>query len=215
MAREQIRSLAIHILARCTEGGLRTIAVTSAMAGEGKTSVAMAVAARMARAGLRVLLVDLDLHRRTLTQLLRLEGVPGAEEAVTIGDTVSVPIHRTDCRRLYVLPAGCGNGRVLSRAALERLCRRARETADLVFLDCPPLMPVAEAYTVGEVADRTILVVRAACTPAPILESALSLFATDRILAAVLNRAVPEHIPYFSRIYGYYQGEDASGHAGS
>ena len=99
MAREQIRALAVHILARCGEGDFRTIAVTSALAGEGKTSVAMAVAERLARAGRRVLLVDLDLHRRTLTQLLGLEGVPGAAEAVTKADVYAVSSRPTLIRR--------------------------------------------------------------------------------------------------------------------
>jgi Mrp family chromosome partitioning ATPase len=145
------------------------------------------------------------MHRRTLSHLLHMQDAPGAAEAVTSMDVTSVSTYRTNRRWLSVLPAGSSEDRVLSRCALERLCQRTRGVADIVLLDCPPLLPVAEAYTIGDVAGGTVLVVRAAQTPYDVLASALCGFATEKILGAVLNRAAPSRIPYFRKIYGYYE----------
>jgi Mrp family chromosome partitioning ATPase len=210
LAQEQIHALATHVLARHTEQGLRTLAITSALAGEGKTTVTLALAERLATAQKRILVIDLDTHRASLSRAARLQDRPGALES-SAGTNGEAPFacYATDRPGISIMPCGnaaSSNGSpLISPDRILSLSRRALESFDLVLLDCPPLLPVADTHVVGEVADSAILVVRAGSTPRELLDQALSEFGKDRIFAAVLNRAQPNDIPYFREVYGYYE----------
>lgn len=212
LAQEQIHALATHVLARHVEQGMRTVAITSALAGEGKTTVTFALAEKLGGAGKKILVIDLDTHRATLSQAANLEGVPGALEAAEPQSNGSAnPFHTypTDRRGVSIMPSGIGDGSngvpLLSPERLARIVKRALDSFDLVILDCPPLLPVADTHVIGDVADSAILVVRANSTPQPILTQALSEFGREKFFAAVLNRARSYNIPYFREVYGYYR----------
>jgi Mrp family chromosome partitioning ATPase len=85
----------------------------------------------------------------------------------------------------------------------------ALEEFDLVVLDCPPLLPVADTHVIADIADRTVLVVRANSTPKQVVEQALKDFDREKLFAAILNRAQPQFIPYFREVYGYYRRPSA------
>jgi succinoglycan biosynthesis transport protein ExoP len=212
LAHEQIHALATHVMAQHTEQGLRTIAVTSALAGEGKTTVSLALAEKLAHADKRVLIIDLDTHRGTLSFEAELEGVAGALES-SDRNGVPVPFHAypTDCSGVWIMPTGqtyaTGAGAVplLDPERVQNLVNRGMEEFDMVLLDCPPLLPVADAHVITDVADRSMLVVRANSTPQEIVKQAIDTFGKDKLFAAVLNRAQPQFIPYFREVYGYYR----------
>lgn len=212
LAREQIHALATHLLARQSERGLRTCAVTSALAGEGKTTVTLALAEKLAGADRRVLIVDLDTHRGTLSRETGLEDVPGALESSlgrTNGAAPRLHCYATDLGNVSIMPTGRVEGAeavpLLDPERLRALVARCLEEYDLVLLDCPPLLPVADTHVIGDVADSAILVVRANSTPKEVLQQALKEFGTEKFFAAVLNRAHPYNIPYFREVYGYYR----------
>jgi Mrp family chromosome partitioning ATPase len=212
LAQEQIHALATHVLARHTEQGLRTLALTSALAGEGKTTLTLALAEKLASADKKILVIDLDTHRAALSRASSLGTVEGALET-SLSRNGSIPFHgyETDCDRISIMPVGqvgTAEGRfpLLSPDRIANLARRSLERFDIVLLDCPPLMPVAETHVIGEVADAAILVVRAGSTPRETLDQALEEFGKDKFFAAVLNRARPSDIPYFREVYGYYRG---------
>ncbi|MEE8105787.1 MAG: CpsD/CapB family tyrosine-protein kinase [Planctomycetota bacterium] len=205
VANEQLHALATHVLARHTEEGLKTIAITSALPGEGKTTIALGLAERMASAGRRILVIDLDTHRRTLSGMVDLEDAPGA--FLANGEFAEqLHYYETDCTGVFLMPAGqLDPGMPLMRRdSLERLVGSASTKFDLVLLDCPPLVPVADAHVIGDISDAAILVVRASSTPQDVVDQALSDFGKEKFIAAVLNRAKPSRIPYFGEIYGYY-----------
>jgi Mrp family chromosome partitioning ATPase len=210
LAQEQIHALATHVLARHTEQGLRTLAITSALAGEGKTTVTLALAERLATANKRILVIDLDTHRASLSRAAHLQDRKGALEssAGTNGSAIFA-CYPTDKPGVSIMPCGnAGDGAgspLVSPDRILSLSRRALDDFDIVLLDCPPLLPVADTHVVGEVADSAILVVRAGSTPRELLDQALTEFGKERIFAAVLNRAQPGDIPYFREVYGYYE----------
>jgi Mrp family chromosome partitioning ATPase len=211
LAQEQVHALATHILARHTEQGLRSVAVTSAIAGEGKTTLAIAVAERLALADKRVLVIDLDTYRGALSRAAHLKGMAGAIET-SASRNGSVPFHAYPTNRagVYIMPTGRGhedNGSMplLSPKGVATVVNRGLEEFDLVLLDCPPLMPVAETHVIGASVDSAILVVRAGKTPNETLDQALREFGKEKFFAAVLNRARPSEIPYFREVYGYYR----------
>ncbi|MHC4341227.1 MAG: CpsD/CapB family tyrosine-protein kinase [Planctomycetota bacterium] len=211
LAAEQIHALATHVLARHTERGLRTLALTSALAGEGKTTLTLALAEKLASANRRILVIDLDTHRGALSRAARLGGADGAMES-SLSNNGQVPFHgyETDCSGVSIMPTGRtgihqGGTPLLSPDRIANLVQHALERFDIVLLDCPPLLPVAETHVIGEVADAAILVIRAGSTPRETLDQALEEFGKEKFFAAVLNRAKPSDIPYFREVYGYYR----------
>jgi len=213
LAQEQIHALATHVLARHSEHGLRTLAVTSALAGEGKTTLTLALAERLASAHKRILIIDLDAHRASLSRAADLDRVRGAlDTSIVPGgkNEDGTPCYRTDCDGVSIMPTGTaetadGGVPLLAPDRILGLIKRGLEDHDLVILDCPPLMPVADTHVIGEVADAAILVVRAGNTPKEVLDRALTDFGKEKFFAAVLNRARPSVIPYFREVYGYYR----------
>ena len=213
MAYEQIHALATHILARHGDLGMRTLAITSALAGEGKTTVTLALAERLATADKSILVIDLDIHRGTLSQSAHLDQQPGALES-SAADRGGPTFHafQSDMPGVTIMP--CGQAAVdemgvalLSPDRIQRLVARSLDKFDIILLDCPPLTPVADTHIIGEVADASILVVRAGSTPKDVLEQSLTQYGKDKFFAAVLNRARPHEIPYFRDVYGYYRRE--------
>lgn len=210
LAQEQIHALATHVLARNSEQAMRTIALTSALAGEGKTTITLALGEKLATSGRKVLVIDLDTHRGTLSLDSKLDQVPGAIESSSgSGEGLPFHVYSTDCPGLKVMPTGQVDNQdgvpLLSPDRIKRIVTRALSEYDIVLLDCPPLLPVADTHVVGEVVDSAILVIRANSTPQPILLQALEEFGKDKFFAAVLNRAQPYMIPYFREVYGYYR----------
>ncbi len=210
LAEEQIHALATHVLARHTERGLRTVAMTSALAGEGKTTLTLALAEKLASADKRVLIIDLDVYRSTLSRSTGLGDMAGAMETSTSrnGETL-FHCYPTECPGVSIMPTGhvdrAKGTPLLSPHRITELCKRASDDYDIILLDCPPLMPVADTHVIGEVTDSAILIVKAGSTPREVLDRALKDFGKEKFFAAVLNRARPAAIPYFREVYGYYR----------
>jgi Mrp family chromosome partitioning ATPase len=213
LAHEQIHALATHVIAHHAEHSLRTLAVTSALAGEGKTTLSLALAEKLSRADKRILVIDLDTHRATLSGEASLEGVEGALESSTPLANGELRLHAypTDRPNVFIMPVGkidlshVGGVPLMDPPRVQALVQRALQEFDLVVLDCPPLLPVADTHVIAEVADRALLVVRANSTPKQIVEQALKEFDRQKLFAAILNRAQPQFIPYFREVYGYYR----------
>jgi Mrp family chromosome partitioning ATPase len=215
LAHEQIHALATHVIAHHTDHGLRTLAITSALAGEGKTTLSLALCEKLSRAGKRVLVIDLDTHRATLSGEAGLDGVAGAMESSQGDRSPTLHAYPTDRPNVFIMPVGkldlshIGGVPLLDPARVQALVQRSLEEYDLVVLDCPPLLPVADTHVIADIADRTVLVVRANSTPKQIVEQALKEFDSGKLFAAILNRAQPQFIPYFREVYGYYRRPSA------
>jgi Mrp family chromosome partitioning ATPase len=216
LAHEQIHALATHVMAHHIDHGLRTLAITSALAGEGKTTLSLALSEKLSRAGKRILVVDLDTHRATLSGDAGLHGVEGAmESSQHAASEAGIHAYPTDRPGVFIMPVGkldlstIGGVPLLDPARVQVLVQRALEEFDFVILDCPPLLPVADTHVIAAIADRTILVVRAHATPKQVVAQALKEFDSQKLFAAILNRAEPQFIPYFREVYGYYRRPSA------
>lgn len=157
---EAVDSIAAALL--CGRTALRTKAVmiTSAVAGEGKTTLAANLATSLAGAGRRVLLVDFDLRRPMLHSVYDLERGPGVCEAL-IGEIDALSACReTDDPSLWVMPAGNWRQRAISQLAeqrLEQLFTELRAKFDFIVVDASPVLPIVDARLIGKHVDGTIL----------------------------------------------------------
>ena len=183
----------------------REVVVTSAVAKEGKTTVAYNLAIAFAQSGLGVCLVEADLRRPKVTEYLGIEGAVGLTDVVAGAhklDDVLVPWNHG---MLTVLPAGTtpsDPSQLLGSNMMETLLGELRSRFDIVILDAPPLLPVSDAAVLARVTDGALLVSRHGRTKRDQLAKAVeSLTAVNaHIIGSVLNFVPPkEHLDG----YGY------------
>ncbi len=141
---------------------LRSVLVTSAVGGEGKTTTAANLAIAMAEAGDRVVLVDCDLRRPELHRRFGLSNARGLT-SVVVGDTTVDEVTWFVRDNLAVITAGPGvqnPTEVLGSAQFADVLQAIVEQAEFTILDSPPVLPVADAVIAGQVADGVIVVSR-------------------------------------------------------
>lgn len=170
----------------------RVLMVTSAMPQEGKTTTSMNLAAAFALEGRRVLLIDCDLHRTRLHQALRVPRDPGLAQVLRGYLPAAGAIRSTFVDGLWFLPAGRNKGGVADLLGSERmrsLLTALLEHFDVIVLDTPPVLAVADAACVAPLADGVLLVVRAGVTDRRVVGQAIRQLDSvgARVVGAVLN----------------------------
>jgi Mrp family chromosome partitioning ATPase len=171
--REAFRSL--HVQLEEAPGSHRVIVLTSASSGDGKTSSALNLALALVAAGNRVILMDFDLRKPDLGRVLGLQASRGLVSLLGSDRTLSdVLLSAPGLPPLSVAPAGTGEGDVLLLGALARrlpaIMSEARELADYIIVDTPPLGEVSDALRVLPEADDILVVARPGNTNRPSLE---------------------------------------------
>ncbi len=144
----------------------RIIAVTSAVPGEGKSTTAINLAAALAEAGYRVCLIEADLRRPTLAQMLGLVPDVGFT-TVLIGRAPLETALQNAGRNLAVLTSGPvppNPSELLVTAQAGAVIRQVAEQVDYTIIDTAPLLPVADGAEVAALADATLVVHRAGKT---------------------------------------------------
>ena len=189
----------------------RCIVLTSAVPGEGKTTVAGNLAVSLAQAGHSVALVDGDLRRPRLAETFGLEPTAGVTN-VLIGqaklDDVLQPISGQRLALLASGPTPPNPSELLGSHSMRQLLEDLRAQFDYVLIDSPPLLPVTDAAVLTKLTDGALIVVQTGATRREQLaRSVAALQAVDaRVLGTVLNR-----IPGKSRdTYGYYYYHSAN-----
>ncbi len=197
---EQFRTLRARIDSIAGQQPMRSIAVTSAVAGEGKTTAAtnLALVASM-NVEQRVLLVDCDLRRPRIHQSLGLRPEVGIAEVLNGKAELDEAILRLEGTSLDVLPVRTlppNPSELLSTQRMQELIEECVGRYDRVVFDVPPTLGLPEAKTLSDLCDGIVLVVRADETPSTDVESALEVLDRRRILGLVLNGASTEPSRY-------------------
>ena len=137
--------------------------ITSAVGGEGKTTLAAQLALRCGNASVSTLLIDADLRRASLCALLDVPEGPGLGDVLQDEATIDQAIIPIQGGTFYLLPAGnmtSDPSRVLQDHKFEELLARLRQLYDLVIIDSPPVLPVPDALIMGRFADGAVLAAR-------------------------------------------------------
>lgn len=171
--------------------GLRgpgVVLVTSAVPAEGKSTLAAALAVSAAQAGLRVALVDGDFRHPSVSRLFGVEGARGFAEALQGAGAEGVRFGET---RLTLLPAGSSVPDLAAPVRLREALEGLAASHDLVLVDGPPVLAVADARALAAAADAVLMVVEWRRTPREAVAHALGALrqAGARLPALVLNKA--------------------------
>lgn len=186
----------------------RVFSVTSAGPGEGKTTSAINLAGALAlKADSRVLLVDADLRRGSVAEMLVVDPTPGLAEVLSGQCRVAEAIIRTEnLANLFVLPAGeshANPAELLDSASWRSLIRDLREQFEFVVVDTTPVGIVADNQLVQAVCDGTIMVVRPDFTDRRAYTAAMQQVTKGKFLGVLLN-CVEDWLLWQTRdYYGY------------
>jgi capsular exopolysaccharide synthesis family protein len=188
----------------------RRVLVTSALPREGKTVVAVNLAMALAQTSQRVLLIDSDLRKPKVHEMLGVSPFPGFADLLNGGAAAGDVVRQTRTRRLFVLPCGLKQlsaSELLSSPGLEPLLDQFQATFDWIVFDSPPTGPVADACVIAQWVHHAIIVIGADSTPFAVARAAVDQLeaAGAKVAGAVLNRVDLKHSAYYYA--PYYSGE--------
>jgi Mrp family chromosome partitioning ATPase len=181
------------------------IAISSAVSGEGRTSVSLGLATTMSHdfPDRQLLVVETDLTRPVFATDVGLERAPGLADCIAAGRVLAAAIRPTSLANVCLVPAGempQRPERVLGSPNLRLIVEELRTGFDLVLLDAPPLLSNSDGGPVAALADGVILVVRAGTTRVEQAEQALGRVGGPRLRGVVLNGAVSSVPVWLQRI---------------
>jgi capsular exopolysaccharide synthesis family protein len=202
----------LHVrLTRESEGSpLRTLQVTSARRGEGKSTVSAHLALTMARHTQgTVAMVDCDLRKPRIHELYDLPQAKGMTDFMRGILPLNAVVKETPQPNLKAITSGrviSGPSKLFETDVIRRTFAKLIEEFDLVVIDSPPLLPVSDPLLLAPEMDGVLLVVMAGKTPRQVVRRARSLLSTveANVLGAVVNNAaeaLPYHYDY--KYYGY------------
>lgn len=174
------------------DGVGRSLAVTSAVAREGKSSIARAVAISTAQDHAQdVLLLECDLLDPNAADEFGTEGGPGLADLLTGTADLDEVLRPTALPNLWLLPAGGRHdnpSRLLRSTAMAELLSEVRERFAYVVVDLPAVLKSSDAAVLARQTDGAVLVVRAASTDQRAIQQALQLLSGAALHGVVLNR---------------------------
>lgn len=207
---ESMRGICASILLSRSDQRPHVIAVTSATPGEGKTTVTAHLGNAFAEAGLRTLVVEADLRKPDLSRIFGVDGSEGL--SLYLAGLVSpARIYETAIPNLSIAPGGPvppNPAALLHSDRLTAFIQTAVKDFQVVIVDTPPLLSVADARIIGTKADGVVMVVRAGRTASNLVRRARQLLHSAHVpvLGMVLNAWVPDRAEQSH--YKYY-GERA------
>jgi len=220
MFTEAIRALRSAILISRIESPPHIILVTSGSPDEGKSIIALNLAASLAQQNKRVLLVEADLRRPVLQQRLNLGGVGGLSTLLANQESPIAPVPSAS-PNLYIMPAGPVPpfpAELIDSARMENLLQEWQAQFDFIVIDSPPILPIADARSLSSLAEATVLVARAGRTTRVALLRAYEILlkhAKDKrvpSIGVVLN-GVSLHSAGYYGFYGYYGDKNTAYYA--
>ncbi len=207
---ESYRKLMTNLMYSASRPGLRVVVVTSASAGEGKTTTVSNLAVAFAQQGRRVVLIDADLRRARVHDVFGLGLEPGLTDLLVGNATLEQAVRPSGIAGLSIIPGGTLPPNPLEFLGGERmadLLATLRERHDVVLIDTPPVLVTADAALMGVQADGVVLVVRAGKSERAAARHAVEqiVHLGGRMLGAVLNDP-DARTPRYGRYGDYYYG---------
>ena len=166
---DEFRRLRYSLLSRGIGSKYRKLLISSSISGEGKSYIAMNLALSYAKAGKKVILVDFDLHHSSLKEIFGVEDTVGVSDYLNkdaLLDEIIQPVLESE--NLFFIAAGStylDPSRLLENNNLGTLMEALEQEYDLIIMDSPPVIQVADAYALSSYADTTLFVVKHGFSP--------------------------------------------------
>ena len=208
---ENIRNIRTMLSFSLNAGKVKNLLITSSLQGEGKSFISSSLASAFAQAGKKVLLIDGDLRRGRLHRIFKLSNEKGLSSLWTEGQTLEGAkknIQKTDVKDLFVLTSGsrpANSSELLSSPVLKDFIDSLQNSFDLILIDCPASLPVADTFLWGQIIDKAVFAVRQGKTSVKSAKFALERMkqANIKVIGCVINDCHQSGTPYGE--YGYYK----------
>ena len=215
MLTESMRSLLLSIDRAGAAADMQVVGITSARAGEGKSTIAACLARVAAISGRRTLLIDGDIRRPSIAKTFGFAPTSGLVEVLAEQARLKETVWRDERSGAWILPSltqPYEHRHINSEANLQTLMRQLAEVFDLVIIDTAPSLAAVESRLLMNFVDQTYMVVRWNHTPIPLIRSAIARLAsigiapTGVIMSQVDMRAVAAYavddVDYEYQSYG-------------
>lgn len=207
MSIEQYRRLAGTLHVMQSQSTIRTLMISSALPGDGKTLTSANLALTFSESyHRRVLLIDADLRRPALHRIFGATNTRGLSDALRSRPAGGLPLIEISST-LTIVPAGVPESNPMAALTSERMRQVMEEVGehfDWVILDTPPIGVLPDAHLLAQLVDAVLLVIRAGTTPLAAIERAVQELGRDRIVGTVLNYA--DSGAHSGAYYDHYYG---------
>ena len=187
---------------------MKLLGITSSIAGEGKTITCAQLGRTLASTGRKkVLLVDVDVRKADLTHGMGERRSPGLTDYLLGGVPLEQILRATKAPNLSLITSGIevnSPADLLAGDKFKSFLQEIRATYDMILLDTPPVLPVADTPTIRELTDGFLFVYRTGFTPYTMLRQALEELGEKNVLGAVLNSVEVASDSYYRKYYGAY-----------
>jgi capsular exopolysaccharide synthesis family protein len=216
---EALKTIRAGILLSSADHPPRVIMISSAITGEGKSTILCNLAATLAQAHHKTLMIDADLRVSGLSRMFesrRQNAAIGLTDLLTGQTNLSQVISPTTVENLDILRAGNrapNPAELLGSFAMKGVINQLLDRYDFILVDSPPVLPVADGLVLSRLVDSVLLVVRSRVTDKKLAQEARRRLARvhARILGIVLNDVDPRDDLFDVSCYGEYLPVDATG----
>jgi capsular exopolysaccharide synthesis family protein len=210
VAQEQFRTLRSRLYQMRGNASLKVMVVASALPGEGKSFVSANLAHSFAlQDNRRALVIDADIRRAGgLSTMLGAPCTPGLTDYLLGEQRLENVIQLGSQKNLYLIP--CGKrvpdpGELIGDSRFKTMIQQLRPVFDWIVIDTPPVVPIADARNIADLADGVLMVVNTRSTLAHVAKRAIQEFRRESLLGVLLNRTSEPSAIYYSA-YGYGNG---------
>ncbi|MCD6361165.1 MAG: polysaccharide biosynthesis tyrosine autokinase, partial [Armatimonadetes bacterium] len=215
---EAYRTLRTNIRFSLFDTPAKTFVISSAGTGEGKSLTAANLAVAYAQSGDSVILVDTDLRRPVIHRTFGIESAPGLTNVLVSDTDLHTALVQSEVPGLKLLPAGPlppNPAELIDSPAMEQLLHDLTEEADIVILDSPPALMLADAGILASKADCTIMVAESGQITQRALREMERTFQNARanVIGVILNKLRVTGGDYYYYYYYYYHDYSDRGEA--
>jgi len=201
---EKLRLLALRLKNMRDTRKLKTVLITSTMPEEGKSLISANLAVTLARSRhLKTLLLECDLRRPTLSQVLTGRNLPGVSECLQTNRPVQECMYETQPAGFFFLPAGAPPPNpleLMQSTRFQQMMQHLSASFDWILIDSPPVLPLADTSLLMRFSDGVLMVAREGVTQKKPMQKAVEVIDPALLLGVVLNSSTnTDHENYYQR----------------